>query len=282
MKKVMVFGTFDVLHKGHLSYLSSPDDETMILTHMATNVSFEYDNGDDVTTIIEVTNVAREVLSISDISCSFTHEDRVILSGTLTDGEIINEQGIRVIFTDSNDNGLLDVGDSFSIFGFENRTESDFFVNSELSGARLCSLRWITGIGMITGVLPLIYFKNPYLMGAPETRTYKIEIERIYGIPGVTLESGIPGSWFVIRAEKNGQEIFPPINLTSDFAEEHGGINITFIDDDNNEFINSGDHFIFHTDDAGEYQLILDYVEHDRWDDEYEIIYSQSVSWIIS
>ena len=81
-------------------------------------------------------------------------------------------------------------------------------------------------------------------------------------------------------AEKDGQEILTPINLTSNFMEEQGGINITLVDNDNNDFMNSGDYFVCHVDDSGEYQLILDYVEQDRWDDEYEVVYSQSVSWI--
>jgi hypothetical protein len=268
-------------NKGHLSYLSSLGDDTISLFHMTANVSYEYDNGDDVSTIIEMVNVARETAALSDATCGFYYKDEVILSGPLTDGEVINEQGIRVIFMDINDNGLLDVGDSFSIHGFENRTEYKFFVLSELSGIRFITLRWITGIGIITGIFPLIYNKDPSLIGAPETRTYKIEIEKMYGIPGVTLKGEIPGNWFVVRAEKDGQEIFHPMNLTSNFAEEHGGINITFIDTDNNDFINSGDHFICHADYAGEYQLVLDYVEQDRGDDEYEIIYSQSVSWTV-
>jgi len=149
-----------------------------------------------------------------------------------------------------------------------------------VSGGYCSRLHWTTGIGTNTGNFPVIVFRGQNITDNDQNATFIIEIERMYGFPGLNLSEDFY-RWFHIRLEKDGQEILTATNLTLDFNITSDEFNLTFLDVDANEFINSGDVFHFKGN-LGSYTLILDYVQ-EEWegDEELRILHSQSFSFTI-
>jgi hypothetical protein len=276
-------------NRGILRFISSITNEEDMLPYIILNRVSEHETLDGTTTIINITHVIGESPFISNSYCSIFEETWNIQLIPLTNGEILNESGLRIEFSDDNNNGLLDQGDYFIIFGLENRSEHVFSLACETSigqhrgQARISNIQWLTGIEAFSGDLPIIDFNEPCILGSPENKTYKIEIYRMYGIPGLNLSNENPDNWFRVKIEKDRQEILPPTDLTINFGEIVGEINITFVDADDNEFINTGDYFICTGESPGEFSLTLDYVErYYRYEEGFMVRFSQSVSWAIS
>ncbi len=268
-------------NKGALRYVSTINDGGIVSTHLTAKILSEYETSEGIGTIIEIDNVIGETPNISDTLVYIPGDFIFFESASLIEGEIFNESGITIFFSDTNDNWLLDNGDRFTIEGLENNTRHELYILWQLNGERIAILEWITGIGPISGNLPIIEYNEPILIEALDNNTYRIEINTIYGIPGLNLVDEEREEWFMIQMGLNGEELFPHSNITLNFTENIGGFNITFVDNDNNNFINSNDYFICQVNNLGEYNLTLDYVTQDRWDDEYQIIFSRSVSWTV-
>jgi hypothetical protein len=110
-----------------------------------------------------------------------------------------------------------------------------------------------------------------------------IEIERMYGAPGLNLsmERGRYYRNFRVHLEKDGNEVLSSTNLTLDFEVNSDEFDLTFLDTDTNEFINTGDCFLFEGD-PGTYSMTLDYVSGDPEVEEgFRNLLSQSFSFTI-
>ncbi len=276
-------------NRGILRFISSITNEEDMLPYIILNKVSEHETLDGITTIINITHVIGESPFISNSYCSIFEKTGNTQMIPLANGEILNESGLKIEFSDDNDNELLDQGDYFIISRLENRSEYEFslacetFIGHHRGRARISEIHWVAGIGTFTGNLPIIEYMEPYIIDPPENRTYKIEIYRMYGIPGLNLTSENPITWFRIKIGKGGQDFLHPTNLTVNFQENVGEINITFVDEDDNGFINTGDYFTCAGGSSGEFSLTLDYVERDnRYNEGFMVRFSQSVSWAIS
>lgn len=282
----IVWGSYYIImtNRGILSSLYTIVGENYIPTFLTSNVSFEYANMGNTTIIVELEQVIGKSPKISEAICQYYTERSSLYYGAFADGNKISQDGIVVEFSDKNNNSFIDKGDRFLIQGLEKHTDCRFklFSGSIGFGTLVLSIDCITGIGIRTGSLPLVQFGDPSPINSTVTGTFKIEIEKIYGNPGLDLLDEHPHKWFMIRITKDGQEVLTPINLTLGLNLKSTEINISFIDFDENNFINAGDYFICQSDGTGEQQLIFDYVkENYSNEDELDIIFSQSISWTI-
>ncbi|UCG68172.1 MAG: hypothetical protein JSV09_10135, partial [Thermoplasmata archaeon] len=276
-------------NRGFLRFTSCITNREGMTPYLILNKVSDYETLQGITTIMNITHVIGEIPYISNSYCSIFEKTWNTQMIPLANGEILNESGLKIEFSDDNNNGLLDMGDYFIISGLENRSKYEFslacetFIGGHRSPTRISEIQWLTGIGTFTGNLPIIEYMEPYIIDPPENKTYKIKIERMYGVPGLDLASEDPLTWFRIKIEKGGQDILYPTNLTLNFQEKVGEINITFVDEDDNGFIDSGDYFTSTGGSPGEFNLTLDFVERDnRYSEGFMVRFSQSVSWTIS
>jgi hypothetical protein len=270
-------------NRGLLTRLSCLASRYKKPPYLSTRVMDEEERPIGITTRIIIDNVINEPPRLTD--SYFSLYDPYVSWVELFDGEIRHVGGKRIIFSDANANGLLDTGDIFTITGLENRTENYFdlrWIEQEdgqvVRGGYCSHLKWTIGIGMDTGNLPVIHFNGQNI--TDQNTTFIIEIERMYGVPGLNLSEDFY-RWFRIQLEKDDQEILTATNLTADFNVTSDEFNLTFLDINANEFINTGDGFLFEGE-PGSYRLILDYVQ-EEWegDEEIRILLSQSFSFTI-
>jgi hypothetical protein len=279
-------------NKGVLRYLSSITNNQNLRTYLIPRLHTEQLTPNGITSTIYVTQVIGALRDISRTFCSILilnlgfsgHYEQLI------NGIVIDEHGIIVEFTDNNNNGLLDKGDFFEVSGLDNLTEYYLKVCTGIMDEQqifvdysIMETHWQTGIGAFTGNFPVIDFSEPQLVENQDDSTFNIEIDRMYGIPGINLTDMRRSKWPMIILVSYGQELLFCTNLTFDLVMYLNDVRLSFKDTDENAFINSGDSFIFQTNATGEYILIMDYVEYEPDIEEgYEIIYSQSITWTVS
>ncbi len=271
-----------MIKQGVFRHLSAFPNTGDITPYFILHRDFEHEIEDGISTQINVIKIIGFAPDISSTSCYIFSEIQSSDSQFLSRGVILNESGLKIEFSDFNDNGLLDSGDTFVISGLENLTEYEFRLVYEGSEVffRIADIKWQTGIGAFTGFFPIIDFSEAQVVENQGNSTFKIEVDRMYGIPGINLTDMQRSEWLMMRLIKDGQEMIPRTNLTLDFAMGVADVNLSFNDTDENNYLNSKDHFFCRINESGEYQLIFDYVElKPNVEERYEVIYSQSISW---
>jgi hypothetical protein len=235
----------------------------------------ESENAGNATVTIEITRVIGIPPKISNASCNLVFYDYISsTSFPLLNGEIYNDNGIAINFNDKNNNNFVDKGDQFTISIFDYQDELRF---GAWDIGSIIEYTWSPkSEGIENPVRPYIHFKGPTQIDPPQNNTYTINIENLYHAESVYLgEDEGRFRWYVLRMQRNGEEIIASQNLTSDYNVTLSDFKISFIDNDTNDFVNAGDYFQYQTNTTGEYQLILDYVEGDR------LLSFQPVSWTI-
>jgi hypothetical protein len=143
---------------------------------------------------------------------------------------------------------------------------------------RYISIEWRTGMGAYTGEAPVIEWRSPEPLDAPVNSIHKLQIERMYGIPGVPFEYLPYAEHLRIEIYVDGAQLIPLTFLEANFSLESFPLNITFYDADNNSYVNAGDYFIVKASNPVEVDLILHYGSISRYDSSG----SPAVSWPIS
>jgi hypothetical protein len=236
----------------------------------------EYEASDGITTEIVVTDVWGPPLSIDESGCRlmFEYYSPILECSNLVDGVVAIRGNISITFTDSDRDGYLNGGDYFIVNGLENWTE--YTLGVIIYNGTQIGFKWTTGIGAHIASMPVIEWKSPAPLDQPTNRLFKIQIDRMYGIPGLAFDD--PDRLMVVDLHMDGIPAFSARNLTEDFNNSSSGFNLTFIDADENGFINSGDYFICNSTVAADFEIVLGYV-HRGWEWPPVTNYQWSASW---
>jgi hypothetical protein len=235
----------------------------------------ESETSGNATVTIEITRVLGIPPELSNVTCNLVFYNYISsTSFPILNGEIYSDNGIAIDFSNKNNNNFLDKGDQFTISIFDYQDELRF-------GARdigsIIDYTWFPKTeGIKNPTRPYIHFKGSTQIDPPENNTYTIKIEKLYHAESVYLgeDEGLY-RWYVLRVQRDGEQIIAPQNLTSDYNVTLSDFNILFIDNETNDFLNAGDYFQYQTNKTGEYELIMDYVQGD-W-----VLSFQIVSWTI-
>jgi hypothetical protein len=236
-------------------------------------ISSEYIGIRGITTELVVAKLWSPPLPLESSGCKLVQHHWVLECDTLRDGEVASEGNISISFEDSNDDGFLNPGDVFVVTGLANWTE--YKLNVILSHGEIFSIAWTTGIGRMTGNLPVIDWELPLAVDPPINHAFKLQIKRMYGVYGVKF--GEPYEFFTVDVRMNGSLVFSSDNLTKDFNYTSAELNITFEDADGNGFVNAGDFFICKSSGPGEVEIVLGYVHFMQ--DDYQHLISWPISW---
>jgi hypothetical protein len=270
--------------KGVFSALSTITGEDYLPTFSTTNTNYQYMGTDNVTMTIDIEEVIGKAPQISKIYCYIYDGGNNVYIGDVDDEPFIVQTGIEMEYFDNNDNSLIDVDDRVIISNMRNNTDYELTLYSGTvsHGKKFLKIKGITGIGVGMENIPYVHFGDPVPINPPDTGSVRIGIQKIYGYCGMNLSAEYRFNWFMVRASKDHQEVLSPTRLIPEFDEELAELNITFIDSDNNDYLNPGDYFLCQTNQAGEYTLNLDYVDHELFSElGFEIVYSRSASWTV-
>jgi hypothetical protein len=193
--------------------------------------------------------------------CWLRWSDGDLDSPPLGDGMKVADDGnITITFSDVNKDGIFNVGDMFVISGLEAWTKYELRMYG-IPDYR--EIEWIAGMGPRTQYVPIIEWRQPVALDPPTNLDYKIQIDRMYGVPGVPLNDS--KEKMVVGLTMNGNEIFSDENLTHNFSHGSTGLNITFSDADGNGVLNTGDFFICTSNSQAEFKLSLSYVNENSY-----------------
>jgi hypothetical protein len=234
--------------KGVFSALSTITGEDYLPTFSTTNTNYQYMGTDNVTMTIDIEEVIGKAPQISKIYCYIYDGGNNVYIGDVDDEPFIVQTGIEMEYFDNNDNSLIDVDDRVIISNMRNNTDYELTLYSGTvsHGKKFLKIKGITGIGVGMENIPYVHFGDPVPINPPDTGSVRIGIQKIYGYCGMNLSAEYRFNWFMVRASKDHQD------------------------------------FLCQTNQAGEYTLNLDYVDHELFSElGFEIVYSRSASWTV-
>ncbi len=236
----------------------------------------EYEATNGITTEIVVTDLWGPPLEINESGCRLMldYPSPSLECSTLTDGKVASRGNISITFSDINGDGFLNRGDSFVVAGLVNWTVYALHVTI-YQGTQI-GIPWITGIGVKSANMPVIEWKSPVPVDPPSNHIFKVQVERMYGIPGISFDD--PDRLMVVDLKMDGLPVFSALNLTEDFNYSSSGMNITFEDADENAFFNSGDYFVCNSSVAADFEIVLGYA-HLGWEWPVVLNYYWPISW---
>lgn len=260
--------------RGTLGFLDLTVPEETDVTWAGMKILSQIVTSGGVTVSIEVKNMWGD-LPLEDAECELWSVSLALDCLTLDNGEVISEMGINVTFLDEDSNGMVSEGDVFEIEGLTNLANYSFRVKK--NDNRLSGISWQAGLGATTANVPIIEWFESEILDFPVNRKYKLQIDRMYGMPGVFL--GGDYQRMVVDIKKDGLSVLSFENLTVDFNQSVDGLNVTFEDADDNGYLNSGDYFIAVSTSSAGFELILGYVNTSKYRDHEQPLISWSVSW---
>lgn len=235
----------------------------------------EVDTDGTVSAEIVISEVSGADVELREAGCSLSHEEQVVDWDDLEEGNIDAKSNHSATFHDADQNGLVSEGDFFVLSGLLNLTDYRFSVRMSRGG--FMSFHWTTGLGVFSGDLPVIEWNEPLALDYPTNHTFRLQIGRMYGIPGVLL--GQQWDRIVVDILVDGQSVLSYANLTSDFNYTSPNTSITFEDSDSNGYVNSGDFFICNTTVSAEFELKVGYVDYVGYPRHEQILISWPISW---
>lgn len=264
--------------RGTLQFFVAHHPSRTDLTGGRMRIASEVATPTGISTELQVSDIWGTPIEIQNATCSLWQEGKVLDCSALREGIVGAEGNYTVSFSDMDHDGHLTVGDLFVVSGLANLTEYTF--SSWGEDYRLSPFEWTTGIGAFTGHLPVILWEEPLALDSPINRTFKLQIEQMYGIPKVAL--GDFEERMVVDIKRNGSPVLILANLTQDFNFTSAELNVTFEDADANGYANTGDYFVCVSFGPAELEIILSYVntENYRTRDLPQPLISWSVSWI--
>lgn len=260
-------------NRGVLHLLVEPEPTSLAFDFGWLEIVSESSGVGGVTTEMIVADLWSPPLRIEDSGCRLTQDHWSLDCNTLDDGVVASEGNVSISFDDVDPVGYLSRGDSFLISGLTNLTEYTF--RAFLFNGDIFGLTWTTGIGQRTGYLPVIDWGNPEPLDEPSRLQYKLRIDRMYGIPAVTLND--PDELFTFDLVAAETKLFSSVNLTHNLSLEMAPINITFFDADDNGYVNSGDYFVVRSSIVVSIELVLNYMDWVK--DDLEVRISWPISW---
>ena len=228
-----------------------------------------------VSTELVISSMLDTPFEIQKGSCRLWDGGNGLDCTSLSEGEVAAEGNISINFSDVNQDGYLDIGDSFIISGLTNAAEYSFSIRED--ERELAYLKWTAGLGVFSGQLPIIEWEEPQPLDSPTNRAFKLQIGRMYGVPAVLL--GDLKERMVVDVLMNGQSVLSYTNLTSDFNYTSPSTSITFEDSDSNGYVNSGDSFICNATVSADFELMVTYVDYVGSPRREQILISWSISW---
>lgn len=252
-----------------------PAPESLIVSIAEMRINSETVTPGGVSTELVISSTWGPPFEIQKGSCRLWDGGNGLDCTTLTEGEVASEGNISIDFSDVDQDGYLDSGDSFVISGLTNLAEYSLSIQED--ERELSYLEWTTGLGVFSGHLPIVEWEEPQPLDSPTNRIFKLQIGRMYGIPGVLL--GYPWDRIVVDILVDGQSVLSYANLTSDFNYTSPSTSITFEDSDSNGYVNSGDFFICNTTVSAEFELKVSYVDYVGYPRHEQILISWPISW---
>ncbi len=235
----------------------------------------EAESSGSVSAEIVISEMRGPQVEIHQAGCTLSQEAYLIDWEGLEDGGIHTEDDYSVSFTDSDQDGVMSNGDYFVLSGLSNWTDYRFSVQLTYGG--YLSTSWTTGIGVFSGNLPVIEWNEPLALDLPVNHSFKLQIGRMYGVPGVLLEE--EDERMVVDIVRDGVAVLTFSNLTSSFNHTSSDLNVTFEDADGNGYVNSGDYFICINSGPAQLEIILGYVNLYGHRDHPQPLISWPLSW---
>ncbi|UCD91725.1 MAG: hypothetical protein JSV43_05640 [Methanobacteriota archaeon] len=266
------------INRGTLRFLATPTSISYPFTSgLRMEQISETDTPLGITTEILISETWGPPLQIQDSNCYLWSDSDTICYVPLREGLVVSNGDFSINFTDVNNDDIVDSGDLFTITGLENHTNYRFAVT--MYEGHISTIRWITGVGVQTALLPVIEWNDPVAVDYPLNLTFKMVIGRMYGVPGVLL--GDLDERMVVDVKRDGLPILSSANLTRDFNITLPTVNISFEDADGNGFVNTGDFFICKASGPAEFEISLGYMKtrvHPIGDVPHPLIY-WPISW---
>lgn len=248
---------FVVLTKrGILQIFSIEDAESEIFTGGWIGLKSEESTPSGVSAELVISDLWGLMPEIQNCGCSLVYGDEVLDCSALEEGLVASSNGLTITYSDADQNGKLSKQDLFLVSGLANLTEYSFTLLRD--EYRLFGIAWTTGLGPHSGNVPVIDWAEPLALDYPANSTFKIQIERMYAIPGVLL--GDSFERMVVDLRRNGISLLSFENLTSDFNYSSAEVDLTFEDADSNGYLNTGDFFTCVSSGVAEFEIVLSYV----------------------
>lgn len=244
-------------------------------------IGAEYEDSDGTSTeivVVEVRGSSPHLLERG--TCALNRHPPYFLGYTsLKEGKVALEENTSIEFSDTNKDGHLNAGDTFTISGLEKWTKYTLEVSGYPEDFRNIAITWRTGMGAYTGHVPVIEWRNPEPLDAPVNSIYKLQIDKMYGIPDVQFEYKSYAERFRVEVDVDGAPLVAMTFLEANFSLESFPLEITFYDADNNSYVNAGDYFIVEASNPVEVELTLHYGRTPRYGTGGGPIISWPISW---
>ncbi len=262
-------------NRGVFGLILLPAPESFIGTSAKMSINSQTVTPAGVSTELVISSTLGPPFEIQNVSCRLWDGGNGLNCASLSEGEVAAEGNISINFSDVNQNGYLDTGDSFIVSGLTNLAEYTFSILEDEHG--IAYLEWTAGLGAFSGHLPIIEWEEPHPLDPPVNRAFKLQIGRMYGIPAVPL--GDLKERMAVDVLMNGQSVVSFANLTDDFNYTAPGINVIFEDSDGNGYVDAGDFFVCNATVPAEFLLTVSYVNFVGSPRREQVLISWSISW---
>jgi hypothetical protein len=154
-------------------------------------------------------------------------------------------------YFDKNNNNLIDKDDVFVVNGLDNQTKYRFKI-LDRDFNQIAGIEFIAGYDQIIGNIPNIDIENKGLI-LGSTNKYKFEFTVNYWHPQLEINSTL---YFQIYPEYDNDEAIV-YKVKTGFVGAFDGVNISFFDVDNDNYLSSGDYFILEADENRLFQISI-------------------------
>ena len=216
--------------RGPYQLVIDGDSSTLHLRHVEDQI------GSNVTSTIEVVQHGHTGnFPLSQLNFTFRPVRNVVpLQGRMADLPVTTADGETIGYSDVDGNGMLNVGDRFTIGGIANRTGMTFGI--QLNGGWTIDATWIAGYGHIIGNIPRIR------LTAKDTQ---MPLTINVSVPWWHQELNL-SRHLNVSLWDNSTLVLDNVAMANGSINSFPGGNLTFVDGDADGFLSSGDFFRLH------------------------------------